>query len=115
MHADGPLHDTPLRPSSDEALGLATIDHVDPFHDSINVRPPTLLPEGDERPTATQTTALRHDTPFKLLSRFGRLGLGTTDHTDPFHDSISVRSTPRLLETPTAIHDAGPMHDTPFN
>jgi hypothetical protein len=39
VHADGPLQDTPLRKlgASGMVLGLGTIDHTDPFHDSISV------------------------------------------------------------------------------
>jgi hypothetical protein len=42
-------------------------------------------------PTAVQFDGPLHDTPFKKLCSVGEvLGLGTIDHTDPFHDSISV-------------------------
>jgi hypothetical protein len=39
VQADGPLHDTPRRELSwlESTLGLGTIDHTDPFHDSISV------------------------------------------------------------------------------
>jgi hypothetical protein len=38
-----------------------------------------------------QAVELLHATPNRSLSCVGEvLGLGTIDHTDPFHDSISV-------------------------
>jgi hypothetical protein len=99
VHADGPLHDAPFRSLAwaTEALGLGTIDHTDPFHDSISVSqtsrgqpPPCPLPTV-WKPTALQVAGPIHDTPFKTLLSGGEvLGLGTIDHTDPFHDSISV-------------------------
>jgi hypothetical protein len=50
-----------------------------------------LLPMVEE-PTAVQADGPLHDTPFRSLVSVGEvLGLGTIDHTDPFHDSISVR------------------------
>jgi hypothetical protein len=41
-------------------------------------------------------------------------GLGTIDHTEPFHDSISVSSKVGPVY-PTAVHAEGPVHDTPVS
>jgi hypothetical protein len=74
-------------------LGLGTIDHTDPFHDSISDR--SLCPV-KYRPTAMHAAGPLHDTPDKMFSLNGlarvggTFGLDTIDHTDPFHDSISV-------------------------
>jgi hypothetical protein len=47
--------------------------------------------EGARRPTAVHAEGPLHDTPFRLLSSVGDgSGLGTIDHTEPVHDSISV-------------------------
>ena len=79
MHADGPLHDTPFRPSV--VAGLGTTDHVDPFHDSFSV------------PTAAQNVEPLHDTPLRELYCVGGVaGLATTDH-----------ETPGLASAPTGV------------
>jgi hypothetical protein len=42
------------------------------------------------------------------------LGLGTIDHTEPFHDSISVWfSKPSTASMPTAVQAVELLHDTP--
>jgi hypothetical protein len=68
------------------------MDHSEPFHASINVVVTRPLVES---PTATQLDALMHDTPSRAFSSAGPvLGLGTIDHTDPFHASMRVWSLP---------------------
>jgi hypothetical protein len=113
VHAVGPRHDTPLRPSPwvDEVFGLGTIDHTDPSQDSIKVRSGTA----NEKPTAVQADGELHDTPDRALSWESEVsGLATMDHTDPFHDSISVCSVDApMLYMPTAKQADGPLHDTP--
>jgi hypothetical protein len=116
VHADGELHDTPSKTSLSvgDVLGLGTMDHTDPFHDSVSVCEDcggsTL-----ENPTAVHADGPLHDTPFrKLVWAKAALGLGTMDHTEPFHDSIKVRSgSPPGLELPTAKQADGLVHDTP--
>ena len=66
--------------------------HCFPFHDSISVFATYLLPSFfGYSPTAKQEFADPHET---LLSEFDSwvvpFGLGTTDHSVPSHDSISV-------------------------
>jgi hypothetical protein len=116
VHAVGPRHDTPLRPSPwvDEVFGLGTIDHPDPSHDSIKVPPGTV--SADALPTAVQADGELQDTPNRALSWVGEvLGLATMDHTEPFHDSISVCSVNApMLYMPTAKQADGPLHDTPY-
>jgi hypothetical protein len=115
VHAVGPLHDTAPRLSSGvgEAFGLGTIDHTDPSHDSIKVQStvPAL-----ENPTAKQADGPLHDTPERTSRWVGEvLALATIDHTDPFHDSISVCCVKApMAYAPTAKQADGPLHDTPL-
>jgi hypothetical protein len=69
-------------PSRRPALGPGTIDHDDPFQDSISA----LVPQ----PTATQSVEPVHETPWSSLSELLWSGLGVMDHSVPFHDSTSV-------------------------
>jgi hypothetical protein len=70
-------------------LGLDTIDHVDPFHDSISVRSALVVLVVMLEPTDMHADGPLHDTPAR--KSFGEgLGLATIDHAVPFHDSISV-------------------------
>jgi len=116
------VHDTPLRTLDDEpeGLGLGTMDQVDPFHDSTSVSdPPDAL---GPSPTAVHAAGPVHDTPWRELSGNGEpgegSGLGTMDQVVPFQDSTSVpvnKGPPEvevLPASPTAVHDAGPVHET---
>src|SRR5207248_1051206 len=96
MQADGPVHETPFNRSSSDAastVGLGTIDHAEPFHTSISERSRWSV---KWCPTAMHATGLLHDTACKMFSLNGSfavggtLGLGTIDHTEPFHESINV-------------------------
>jgi hypothetical protein len=110
MHLDAAVHETPNREMPGRT-GLGVIVHTDPFQDSINgsaAAPSTALP------TAIQADRRVHDTPYRIFDwPLGKLGLGTTDQTDPFHDSIRVSSTgPEVVKLPTAVQALGPLHDT---
>src|ERR1700689_3764155 len=91
VHADEDVHDTPfsaLDPSG-LAFGLGTTDHEMPSH--CSTRGFEGLPLSWKEPTATQVEAVTQDT---WLSETDcpepTLGLGTTDHTVPFHCSINA-------------------------
>jgi hypothetical protein len=87
VHAVAEIQDTPERVLlAVDGLGLGTTDHVVPFHDSIRV----LLGPLTVRlwlPTAVHAVAETHDTLERKLRVALGLGLGTTDHAVPFHDS----------------------------
>jgi hypothetical protein len=67
-------------------------------------------------PTATQDVALTHDTPLRLFHPVLGLGLGTTDQTEPFQDSVKVVAwtpVPTTIESlPTAMQKVVLSHDT---
>src|SRR3974390_1290906 len=114
VHAAGPVHDTARRSllCDAEPLGLGTMDQVDPFHDSISVWSAVPLKNW---PTAVHAAGPGHEMPNSSLSCDAEAsGLGTMDQVDPFHDSISVWSAAPLKNWPTAMHAAGPVHDTPL-
>jgi hypothetical protein len=73
------------------ALGLATIDHAEPFQVSTSVSTGELSVLKD--PTAVQAVAEMHDTPLSTLKLVFTFGMGTIAHAVPFHDSISVVAT----------------------
>jgi hypothetical protein len=107
-------HDTPNRLLSPEPFGLGTADQAVPFHDStrvFDVRPPPTT-FWIETPTAVQSVADRHDTPYRMLSPGPGFGLGTTDQAVPFHDSTKVSGA--LRTEPTAVQSVADTHDTPF-
>ena len=71
-----------------ELFGLGTIDHADPFQDSIRVyrAPPGEVTDGDAGRRATTRHCVQH-----VVLGGEALGLGTIDHSgDPFQDSIRV-------------------------
>jgi hypothetical protein len=83
------VHDTPVKmlKTALAGLGVARIDHVEPFQRSANV----LLELGVEyEPTAKQLVALEHDTALRETS-VAPIGVGvaTIDHVDPFQRSTS--------------------------
>ena len=113
MQRDADAQDTPLSmlipaPRS----GLGTIDHLTPFHRSVNVRKvPSLV---SLVPPAVQADAAGQDTATSSL--FGPSGLGTIDHRWPFQASASVVVV--LLASvvnPTAMQAAGEAQDTPHS
>ena len=67
-------------------LGLLTVDHDVPFHDSAKVRfPEPLL----KLPTAVQSDDVRHDTEFSSLAALPGLGLLPADQADPSQVAIN--------------------------
>ncbi len=90
VHANRLRHATELRPllCVVAVFGLGTIDHAPPFHHSINV---WSTPWFWYVPTAVHALTRLHDTPDRALNSVAEaFGLGTTDHAEPFHDSIRV-------------------------
>ena len=65
-------------------------------------------------PTATHDDALTHDTEYKMSVVAPVLGVGTTDHVEPFHDSTNATVREPLKEEPTATHDDALTHDTEY-
>jgi hypothetical protein len=88
MHADAPTHETAdsVLLKAPFGLGLCTIDHAEPFQNSVRVTETDLLFVYD--PTATHCDALAHEIPLSpaKVAPFG-VGVLTIDHTEPFHDS----------------------------
>jgi hypothetical protein len=68
-------------------------------------------PKSDDHPTVRHDDGLKHDTELSTLL-IPTLGLGTTDHTDPFQDSTNVSWPAPLLDSPTVTHDEVETHDT---
>ena len=67
-------------------------------------------------PTAAQSVAELHDTPYKSLFWSDAVfGLDTIDHVAPFHSSTSVWSTVPLDAAPTATQNSDDMQDTPVS
>jgi hypothetical protein len=84
------------------------IAHLVPFHVSASI---TLLEPEMESPTAVQTVADVHDTPFSsLLVTPTGLGVGWIAHLVPVQDAANVPSGP----VPTAVHVVVDGHDTAF-
>ena len=90
-------------------LGLGTIAHAEPFHDSTNVAAAEPM---SESPTATHDDTLTHDTDRKISRFVPAFGLGTAAHTEPFHDSTNVTYAEPIWEIPTATHDDALTHET---
>ena len=70
-----------------------------------------MLAVRSNEPTATQLTALVHDTPLRSSPMLPRLGLGKTAQAVPFHDSVNVIP----LDSPTAMQLVALKHDTLFS
>ena len=67
-------------------------------------------------PAAVHADGPVHETPRRRsYCVFETFGLGRMDQVEPFHDSISVRSSLPLLYDPTAVQAEGPEHDTPLS
>jgi hypothetical protein len=96
----------------EDALGLGEIDHDAPFHNSTSVWSFTSATLW-YWPTAIQPETEKQAIPAKMLSVVDGLGLGTIDHVEPFHASISVRFMPSLY-VPTAKQLDGPLQATPL-
>jgi len=119
MQKVGPVHETPSRyvlsVADALALGVATIDHVWPFHRSTRLVfavAPVLI----WNPTAKQLLALVHETPNSVAYRApAGLGLATIDHALPFHRSTNVLPVPIAApsDSPTAKQVLAFTHDTP--
>ena len=64
-----------------------------------------------------QALAEVQETPARLLlPRFPLVGLGTTDHVLPFHDSTRVRDgIPAEAYPPTAVQLSAAVQETPLN
>jgi hypothetical protein len=95
------------------SVGPETIDHVLPFHRSIN----TLLwaELSMDSPTAKHWEAFVHAMPDNVEKCTpAGLGLGTTDHDVPFQRSISVALSELLVGVvrPTAKHVVALAHAT---
>jgi hypothetical protein len=106
-------HDTPLRPLPDApaGLGLASIDHVVPFHSSTNVLGGAAAVNV---PTAKHRVVVGHDTPARpLLVAPTGLGLATIDQVVPFHCSTKVFVAEPVVNVPTAMQLVGLGHATP--
>jgi hypothetical protein len=67
------------------------------------------------KPTATHSDALTHDTDDSSLVMVPALGLGTTDHTDPFHTIANVLRKEPVSVFPTATQLETLTHDTDNN
>ncbi len=114
-HRPWPVHDTLLKVLSHApaGLGVAIIDHREPFHRSASG---VLFPEWSRTdPTATHSPRELHDTSRRTLLRGAvGFGLGWIDHAVPFQRSVSgIEWVVSPLEEPTAMHLADEMHETP--
>jgi len=102
-------HDTPLNAVSSEPVGFgdATVDQLTPFHRSIN----TSVVESDtfvEEPTAKQSVAVGHDTPFNESYTPVGLEVATTVQLVPFQCSANAAS----FDVPTALQSVTLGQDT---
>jgi hypothetical protein len=85
------VHDTLKRLSVAFSLGTDTIDHADPFQDSMRIwdaRQPSIGGHSWVCPTALQSVVLVQDTLLRKLVLPLVAGLESIDHADPFQDSI---------------------------
>jgi hypothetical protein len=65
-------------------------------------------------PTAVQSRAAVHDTPFKSAVAPARLGVGWISQLTPFQCSANVTWAPLLVEwIPTAVQSRAAVHETP--
>jgi hypothetical protein len=86
-------------------FGVASAAQADPFQASAIDTPMRVAP------TAVQTDEDVQLTPASAAS--AKPALGCRVHAVPFHDSaIAVRALAAPVDHPTALHDAGPAHDT---
>ena len=95
---DALTHETPLSPTLVPPFGggCAGTAQRDPFQTSVSAQFISLLSVYE--PTATQCDALAHETALSTLDTAPvRSGLGTTDHDEPFQNSVSARTTSLAL------------------
>jgi hypothetical protein len=114
-HAVAETHETPASVlAAVPRLGLGTIFHTLPFHDSTSVRKVPLVPGSPPPPTAMHHWAETHETALRVMYVCPKFGLGTTCHDRPFHDSTNVCSTPPV-DTPTAMQALAETHEMPLS
>ena len=93
MHDVAERHDTAFSSVCTDVAGFTGLAKLQtlPFHCSASGL--TSVSPGPVMPTATQNEGPAHDTPSSsLLPAPAGFGLGTIDHVEPFHCSISVFS-----------------------
>ena len=111
---------TPLRmapaTSGPVGLGLGTADHSEPSQCSVRVPVGFPVPDATTAPTAQQSDPLTHVAPKNPPPSPGGNEGVTSDHAEPFHDSMSGFAVdgpppPRLVkEMPTAQHWSALAH-----
>src|SRR5215467_11216344 len=118
VQADGEVQDidpptnTPCAPAG---AGMGSVFQVLPFHRSASGDGLGVL--GPEAPVAMQNERIRQDTAPRMLPWDPPgLGVGWTRQVVPFHRSARATKVPALLVVwPTAVHDAGDVHETPIS
>jgi hypothetical protein len=98
---------------SDATVVVVVDGDTGPVNETTNVSR-TLFPVSVE-PTATHSDALPHDTENSASSTVPALGLGTTDHTLPFHTIVNVSVAEPVSVEPTATHCDTLTHDTEYS
>jgi hypothetical protein len=114
VHALSDEHDTAtnvVRSASAGAGAASTVQRI-PSHRSAS----GAAPEPDETasPTAVQTAAEEHETPFSSV-RIAACGAGVASsfHAVPFHRSTTAWTPPEAsVDDPTAVHALADEHDT---
>jgi hypothetical protein len=119
-HADGDVHDTPLRrlalPAAPAGFGVGVIRHAVPSHSSATV--PFALAKGSEAwPTAMQAEDDLHDTAKSFAPRAPcGLTVGWALHSVPSHPWPRVMTVPEASNpSPTATQEEAAGHATPDN
>jgi len=107
VHALAAEHETAAREFSfaPGTLGVAWMDHADPFHASARVRD---APDGMlDNPTAVHAFGAAQETPNRTPGWWPvGLGVGWMDQADPFQCSARVIWAPvRAMKSPTAVQD----------
>jgi hypothetical protein len=116
VHIAAEMHSTPL--SCSPPLGVGWTDHVAPFHRSASVDSLESFLELKLSPTAVQVVRDVHETSLNAGEESPLVGVGSTDHLDPFHRSASGSSPTASFARglyPTAMHAVDDAHDTPKN
>jgi hypothetical protein len=115
VHADGDVQDTEpmMTPCAPAGVGTGRIFQVVPFQASASGDGLGVL--SPEAPVAMQNAPVGHDTPPRPLPGAPPgLGVGWTRQAVPFHRSARATKVPApLVVWPTAVHDAGDVHETP--
>ena len=92
------VHDTPLSPTKvpPAGCGVSSSVQAEPFHDSVSAQFTWLLSVYE--PTAMHCDALVQEIALRTLDdAVGGLGVGSTRHAVPFHDSVSAWTTSLVL------------------